>query len=129
MHADWMSKLSRQLLDTPLRGVAIPGSHDSASYSLNATNGLAPGIPDKVCSYYSYFIVIFCVQAQKCPYSLYALFWEIGYHFPCKNCFCFIKTIKKHLWQCSTQGPRSVLNVEGLIEPRWWSREILRKFI
>lgn len=49
MQADWMSKLPKDLLRVPLRGIAIPGSHDSASYSLNINGDLAPGIPREVC--------------------------------------------------------------------------------
>ncbi|XP_065064309.1 PI-PLC X domain-containing protein 3-like [Rhopilema esculentum] len=47
-NADWMARLPKELVNLPLRGIAIPGSHDSASYSLNSTNDLAPDIPKKV---------------------------------------------------------------------------------
>ena len=47
-NSDWMSNLPKRLLNAPLRGIAVPGSHNSASYSLNMTDELAPGIPDEV---------------------------------------------------------------------------------
>lgn len=47
-HADWMSRLPATLLRKPLRGMAIPGSHNSASYSINVTSDFAPSISNKV---------------------------------------------------------------------------------
>ncbi len=49
-NSDWMSKLSKKLVNAPLMTIAIPGSHDSASYSLSYANDLAPDVPRKVTS-------------------------------------------------------------------------------
>ena len=47
-HPDWMTKLPKDLINAPLKDIAIPGSHDSASYSLDVRNGFAPLLPKKV---------------------------------------------------------------------------------
>ena len=66
-HVAWMSTLPKDLLDAPLSGIAIPGSHDSASYSLDLAGGLAPGIPNKVCQFLT---VILCSLLSFFPLLL-----------------------------------------------------------
>ncbi|KAK3103987.1 hypothetical protein FSP39_023435 [Pinctada imbricata] len=41
-YENWMGSLPDSLHSLPLNHLAIPGSHDSASYSLNAKNDIAP---------------------------------------------------------------------------------------
>ncbi len=47
-YENWMSELPKEFLKTSLTEIAIPGSHDSASYSLNKTEELAPEVPNEV---------------------------------------------------------------------------------
>ncbi|XP_033646370.1 PI-PLC X domain-containing protein 3-like [Asterias rubens] len=47
-NSDWMSKLPESLLCEPLKNIAIPGSHDSFSYSLDMTSPVSPSSPDTV---------------------------------------------------------------------------------
>uniref|UniRef100_A0A3Q4HNT6 Phosphatidylinositol-specific phospholipase C X domain-containing protein n=1 Tax=Neolamprologus brichardi TaxID=32507 RepID=A0A3Q4HNT6_NEOBR len=35
---DWMSRLPEELLDVPLWNLALPGSHDSMSFSLDVSS-------------------------------------------------------------------------------------------
>ncbi|CAL8255597.1 unnamed protein product [Merluccius merluccius] len=44
-HGDWMSRLPEPLWDVPLSSLAIPGSHDAMSYSLDLDSPLVPSQP------------------------------------------------------------------------------------
>ncbi|XP_063099039.1 PI-PLC X domain-containing protein 1 isoform X5 [Cavia porcellus] len=44
-HADWMSELCPRLWDVPLHHLAIPGSHDTMSYSLSRESPVSPTQP------------------------------------------------------------------------------------
>ncbi len=41
--SDWMSKLSDEKKNVPISKLAIPGSHDSFTYSLCKTTPVGPG--------------------------------------------------------------------------------------
>ncbi|XP_065341685.1 PI-PLC X domain-containing protein 3 [Cloeon dipterum] len=46
--ADWMARLPQEVKDAPFFRLAIPGSHDSLSYSIRADAPLAADCPDAV---------------------------------------------------------------------------------
>ena len=41
--SDWMSKLSDEKKNVPISHLAIPGTHDSFTYSLNKASPVGPG--------------------------------------------------------------------------------------
>ncbi|CAH1243756.1 PLCXD3 [Branchiostoma lanceolatum] len=46
--ANWMADLPPNLYNAPLRNLAIPGTHDSASFYLDKTSDLSPGEDPKI---------------------------------------------------------------------------------
>ncbi|XP_070557628.1 PI-PLC X domain-containing protein 3-like [Ptychodera flava] len=47
-YSNWMANLSEKLCCEPLKNIAIPGSHNSFTSSLDVKSGVAPGSPDTI---------------------------------------------------------------------------------
>ncbi|XP_038069136.1 PI-PLC X domain-containing protein 3-like [Patiria miniata] len=64
-NSDWMSKLPEKLRCEPLKNIAIPGSHDSFSYTLDLNTPVSPSSPDTVRN----LVSAFGNMAKKIVYS------------------------------------------------------------